>query len=201
MAKSRCRSRRSQSAGFSVIEVLIAMVIFAIGLLSLAALMFAVNLNTERSRYVGTATLLASEKLEDLNRYSVASTDTAVTPGGSLSSDIAGYNDDVQVQADNGTITEVTYDADTSCYEVFTHSIGSNLTVPATASSVGDTSCGTPPTLPNAMGFHRQWLVESPIMVGTNSVNVHRITVLVTSRSSTFSQGKPLTFQISTVRP
>lgn len=211
MAKSRFLNRQCLSKGFTLIETIIAMFIFAVGLLSLAALMCTVNLNTDRSRYMTTATSLATEKLEDLNHYPANSTATAVNAGGSLASDVIGYSDSVQVQSDNGTLTEVTYNPDVGCYDTFTHTIGSVLspTAPPSATDSGVVPCVTTPpaSLTNALTFHRRWLVENPITLPSGtSVDVHRITVFVTLWSpslntATTYQGQPITFQMSTVRP
>ena len=203
MAKLQFPNKRGLCKGFTLIETMIAMFIFAVGIVSLAALMCAVDLNTDRSRYAGTVTMLATEKLEDLNHYPAASTATAVTAGGGLASDVTGYFDDVQVQSDNGSITEVTYNADVGCYDVFTHSAN------GTASDSGTSPCLTTPpaSLTNALDFHRRWLVENPITLPSgSSVNVRRITVWVSlwspsSHSAAIYQGQPITFQMSTVRP
>lgn len=203
MAKSRFLNRQCLSKGFTLIETMIAMFIFAVGLLSLAALMCTVNLSSDRSRYMSTATLLATEKLEDLNHYPANSAATAVNAGGSLTSDSIGYSDTVQVQSDNGTLTEVTYNPDVGCYDTFTHAIGSN----ATDSGVSPCVTTPPASLTNALTFHRRWLVENPITLPSGtSVDVHRITVFVTlwspgTNTATTYQGQPITFQMSTVRP
>ena len=87
METSRC-SRRSKQAGFSILEVLIAITVLAIGLSAMAALVAQSLGGTERARYMALATTLASEKLEDLSRYPNATPPvTKLTAGGSLSSD------------------------------------------------------------------------------------------------------------------
>ncbi|MDR3762644.1 MAG: prepilin-type N-terminal cleavage/methylation domain-containing protein [Acidobacteriota bacterium] len=200
MEESRYRRHKNprRESGFSVIEVIVAMFVFAVGILSLAALMCMVNLNTDRSRYMGIATNLATEKLEFLNRYAAASTAPSITVGGSLSSDVTGYFDDVQVSADNGALTEITYDSSSGEYEVFTHSV---------TGAVSDAlQSSKPAALPNAVDFHRRWLVESPITVGAQSIAVRRVTVWISAWSPSASaqamvQGRPLTYQVSTVRP
>lgn len=203
MAKSRFKLRnKTGSGGFSVIEVIIAMFVFAVGILSLAALMCMVNLNTDRSRYMGVATNLATEKLEYLNRYAASSTDAPVTVGGNLNSDYSGYYDDVQVSSDNGKLQEVTYNPSTSQYVVFSHYFDTTGTV-----QVNEVPKSSKPVVTSdTMTFHRRWLVESPITVGAQTVAVRRITVWISAWSpSTNSQinvqGRPLTFQLSTVRP
>src|SRR5215475_2415490 len=103
ISKSRRKTRRQD--GFALIEVMIAILILGVGLLGLAALMAQLTGTTSNSRYLGTQVMLASEKLEDLNRLQPG--DAALTPGGSLTADNAGYSDQVQVSSDNGTSTTV----------------------------------------------------------------------------------------------
>jgi len=211
MAKLRVLRKRCPSQGFTLIETMIAIFIFSVGILSLAALMTAVNLGTDRTRYASTATLLATEKLEDLNRYAAASEDVSVSAGGSLTSDVLGYYDSVQVQSDLGTITEVTYIPENNCYEVFKHNIGT-VALPGTASDTGITppSClSSPPastSINASVTFHRRWLVENPVVISGNSINARRITVWISLWSSSTNsainyQGQPVTYQLSTVRP
>jgi prepilin-type N-terminal cleavage/methylation domain-containing protein len=191
-------NKRRIAGGFTLLETMMAMVIFAVGVLALAALMSTVNLNTERSRYMHEATTMASEKLEDLSRYPAASAADALTVGGSLNSDVTAYFDDVQVSADNGALTEITYNENSVCYDVFTQNVNGTAT---------DTCVATKPTaLTGAFDFHRRWMVENPITVNGNSVNVRRITVLVSLWSQSTNaaisfQGQPVTYQLSTVRP
>src|ERR1041385_3023885 len=76
--------------GFTLIESLAAILILTIGLVGLAGLMSNMMSNSARSRYMSEAAMLASEKLEDLERYPAADPDVAVTSGtvaGSLASD------------------------------------------------------------------------------------------------------------------
>ncbi|MGC2209894.1 MAG: prepilin-type N-terminal cleavage/methylation domain-containing protein [Candidatus Korobacteraceae bacterium] len=199
-------NKRWVAGGFTLIETMIAMSIFSVGVLALAALMSTVNTNTERSRYMQEATTLATEKLEDLNSYPASSTYTSVSAGGSLTSDVSGYNDDVQVSADNGALTEVTYDPANGCYDVFTQPLPTTGSGNATDSGYSPCITTPPAGLTGASDFHRRWLVEDPITVNGVSVNVHRVTVLVslwspsTNAATTFL-GQPVTFQLSTVRP
>jgi type II secretory pathway pseudopilin PulG len=211
MAKLLSNKRRA-SEGFTLIETIVAMFIFAVGILSLAALMAAVALSTDRGRYASTATLLATEKLEDLNRYAAASQAASVEAGGRLDSDVAGYFDSVQVQSDLGTITEVTYVPEAGCYEVFKHTIGT-VSSPGNATDTGITpqpsgNCPTtpPPSITDAVTFHRRWMVENPVVISGKSVQARRITVWISLWSSSNNaplnyQGQPVTYQLSTVRP
>src|SRR5580765_21460 len=104
ISKSRRKTRKKED-GFALIEVMIAILILAIGLLGLAALMAQLTGTTGNSRYMGTEVMLASEKLEDLNRLQVG--DPSLAAGGNLASDAANYSDQIQVSSDNGTTTTV----------------------------------------------------------------------------------------------
>lgn len=203
MAMLTFPNKRRVAGGFTLIETMIAMVIFSVGVLALAALMSSVNMNTDRSRYMQEATTLATEKLEDLNTYAASSTVTPISTGGSLASDVSGYNDDVQVSADNGALTEITYNPANGCYDVFTQPLP-----PGNASDSGYSPCITTPpaALTGASDFHRRWIVEDPITVNGVSVSARRITVLVSlwspsAGTAAIYLGQPITFQLSTVRP
>jgi type IV pilus assembly protein PilV len=103
ISKSHRRTRNED--GFALIEVMIAIVILAVGLLGLAALMAQLTGTTSESRYMGTQVMLASEKLEDLNRLPVGN--SALLPGGHFTANDAGYSDQVQVSSQNGGATTV----------------------------------------------------------------------------------------------
>src|SRR5262245_33061661 len=63
---SHTRLKRRNCRGFSLIEVMIAIVLLLIGLLGLALTVAKLNGTTTTSRYLSTQALLASEKLDDL---------------------------------------------------------------------------------------------------------------------------------------
>ncbi|HEY2393490.1 MAG TPA: prepilin-type N-terminal cleavage/methylation domain-containing protein [Candidatus Angelobacter sp.] len=102
---SKLHRKKNREEGFALVEVMIAIVILAVGLLGLAALMAQLTSTTGSSRYSGTQVMLASEKLEDLNRLPVG--DPNLAAGGSLTTDAASYSDQVQVSSDNGTTSTV----------------------------------------------------------------------------------------------
>jgi type IV pilus assembly protein PilV len=105
MEMSKLHRKKNREEGFALVEVMIAIVILAVGLLGLAALMAQLTSTTGSSRYSGTQVMLASEKLEDLNRLPVG--DPNLAAGGSLTTDAASYSDQVQVSSDNGTTSTV----------------------------------------------------------------------------------------------
>src|ERR1700704_1107405 len=99
---------RGLVAGFTLMEVLIAMFILTVGLTAMATLVAQSLSGTDSARYLGLATTLVSEKLEDLNRW--PSADPHVAAGGSLTSDSAtgslDYYDDVDLSNTNGYVSE-----------------------------------------------------------------------------------------------
>ncbi len=105
MEISKSHRKAGREKGFALLEVMIAILILAIGLLGLAALMAQLTGTTGNSRYMGTEVMLASEKLEDLNRLQIG--DAGLAPGGNLTADSANYSDQIQVSSDNGTASTV----------------------------------------------------------------------------------------------
>ena len=105
MEISKSHRKSSRKDGFALLEVMIAILILAIGLLGLAALMAQLTGTTGNARYMGTEVMLASEKLEDLNRLQIG--DPGLAAGGNLAADVANYSDQIQVSSDNGTTSTV----------------------------------------------------------------------------------------------
>ena len=194
--------KRSQR-GFSIIELLAAIIILAVGLLGIAALMSQMNVGTAESRYMSTEAMLASEKLEDLNRY--PSNDPSVAaPGGvagSLTADQSqsvtvgavienvDYFDTVQLSSGNGSISEVVTGTDAGgapTYTTITHRPDGTVT--------STTANGAPPAPTSDMlAYKRRWVIEQDVPV----TGVRRVTVLISLQSVP----NQTTFQTSMVRP
>lgn len=179
--------KRSGERGFSLIEAVIAMVVLTIGVVGLAATIGGAVKTTDNSKYSNIASTLATEKLEDLNRW--PSNDAHVAAGGSLGADTAGYFDDVSLAADGGAFTEV--QSATSGTYTSTSFNPSNYPAPlATASN-------TAPNVP--VTFDRRWLVEQdPTINGVVLTGIRRITVWIRSVGAI---QPAITFQMSAVRP
>jgi prepilin-type N-terminal cleavage/methylation domain-containing protein len=190
-----------QTAGFTLVEVLVALVILTVGLTALSSLVAYTLSGTERARYLGLAATLASEKLEDLNRW--PTTDPNVAGGASLTADTTvgtiDYFDDVVFASANGLQTETisTKTGGVTTYISTSHSPTGIIT---------QTSSTTPPTTAGQMGFHRRWLIEmSPIVNGVTLVvpsplvGPRRVTVEVTLTNLIIHPA--VNFQMSAVRP
>src|SRR5215831_16976179 len=101
MAASQSSRRGLRERGFTLLETLAAIAILTIGLLAMAGLMSSMTTNSAHSRYMSGASVLATEKLEELSRYPASDPMVTVASGtvGSLTSDSSGgsirYYDDV----------------------------------------------------------------------------------------------------------
>jgi len=187
--------RKKQQRGFSIVEAIIAISILAVGLLAVAALLANLASTTTTSRYTGTQTLLASEKLEDLNRLSVCDAEIAVPVGnvsGSLTGDASqlvnasptvcgtenvSYFDDVSISSDNGAIVET----------------NNGVTIAQTPD--GEVKTVPPPASSDMLKFHRRWVIEQDQPIP----GARRITVMVTTQTGT-ANDRASTFQTSMVR-
>src|SRR5689334_9757364 len=192
MAASQSNKRCATQRGFSLLETVGAIFILTVGLLAMAALMSQTTNNSARSRYMSPASVLTTEKLEELNRYPASDPVVAVAGAsvGNLNADASqggiNYFDDVEISTLAGAITEVTADS-TGTYTTIVHQPDGTITT--------TTSAAAPPPQPQALRYHRRWLIEKDVPV----VGVRRVTVIVQLTNPPVS--KPLTFQMSMVRP
>ena len=195
-----------RESGFTLLETILSMVILTVGMLALASLFAKTTLTSNMSRYMSTQSLLASEKLDDLNRLSGKSPvppEIAVPGGGtagSLTADTSAvvtsgvtqnvdYFDTVQISAGNTGVSETFTGLNgggATTYTTVTHS--PNGTVNTGAAT---TVAPVPP--PDAINFKRRWVIEQDVPV----VGVRRITVLVT----VMDVPNAVPFQMSMVRP
>ena len=195
------RPKKNIQRGFTLIEVLAAVFVLAFGLLALAGFLSQMNLSTSETRYLEVATMLASEKLEDLGR--IPNVNAAMqNNGGSLTSDAAAvtygtqlvaYNDQVQVSTDNGSATEIivgTNAAGTSGYWTISH------TNTGIATSIFSTGTAPNPTS-DMLVYKRRWTVE----VNQPINGVRRLTVLVSLMSPADIGTRAANFQATMVRP
>ena len=210
MAKSLRRSE--QPYGFTLIEVLVSIAILSIGLLSVAALMGStMNLGTN-ARYMNMANVLASEKLDSLNKW--PSNDPNVSCAGTCGS-LAGpaicaagdaYCDQVTMNESSG-----------ANYETQTQIVNGNpvtTTIVQTNTGCVDTpaNCGVANPAGGSI-FTRRWLITTPVTVTSSTGTVttitgpgvapdngpRRVTILVILNNK--QTQPPVTFQMSMVRP
>jgi prepilin-type N-terminal cleavage/methylation domain-containing protein len=214
MSLHKAIRRKNPQSGFTMIETLAAIVVLSIGLVGMAVLMSNMMTGGARSRYMSNAAMLASEELENLQRFSAgpdptdqtgADPEIAVTSGsivGSLTSDLTAtvtsggvtqvvdYFDSIQLSSTGGAVSE-TYSgkdgAGNTNYKTITH-------LPdGTTTTVTTTSAPTP--APDTLVYKRRWTIEKDSPVP----GVRRVTVLVTLTNP--GVAKAVTFQMSTVRP
>jgi type IV pilus assembly protein PilV len=194
--------KANRRAGFSLLEVVIAIVVLTIGLVGMAGLVAQSIGGTDKSRLMGMASTLASEKLEDLNRW--PTTSPYVAAGGGLGSDIVtgtiDYYDDVVFGSAGGQVSETvgTTTGGVTTYVTTAHSANGTIT-----STTGTAA----PVVTGQTSFHRRWLIEtSPVVNGITLSPVapmtgpRRVTVLV-SLTNQEQGGVPVTFQMSLLRP
>jgi prepilin-type N-terminal cleavage/methylation domain-containing protein len=197
-----------RESGFTLLETILAMVILTVGMLALASLFAKTTLTSNMSRYMSTQSLLASEKLDDLNRLSEKLPPTLPPPeiavpgggvAGSLTADTSAvvtsgvtqdvdYFDTVQISAGNTGVSETFTGLNgggQTTYTTVTHSPNGGV------NSVTGTVAPVAP--PDAINFKRRWVIEQDVPV----VGVRRITVRVT----VMDVPNAVPFQLSMVRP
>ena len=189
----RRSSRPGETGGFTLIELLVATMVLMIGLVAVAGVVGSTLANTSRSEFMTQAATLATEKLEDLNRYPPGDANVSVPSGtsaGSLSADTAGYFDEVYFSPAQGAIEETTTSLDANgnlLYQTTTYTPDGHMSAPVTSTAA--------PRVANSAVFDRRWLIE----INQPVTGVRRVTVLVTLLGQ-FSEA-PVTFQMSMVRP
>ena len=222
MSASAPESAKAQ--GFSLLEVTVAISVLSIALLAAAALVGKVMQGGQSSKFMSAAATLASEKLEDLNRWNSDNAQVCVPKGvssvGSLTSDAlqtttceggasanVNYYDDVSMSL---TAAVDCPGSSAGCLAETVSSISGGSTIYTTTyhSPDGTISTSTSSTPPAAATFHRRWIIESnPVVKGLTLACpssgpvtcLRRITVLV---AATDQSVKPaVTFQMSAVRP
>jgi type IV pilus modification protein PilV len=201
--------KRFLEQGFSLIEATIAIVVMTVGLVALAMLITNTLSMTTESKYLSLASMLASEKLEDLDRWNKNDPHVAIAAGNATAGNLAAdagpvsltvgavtdnvvYYDQVSLGPDQGTYSEIVSGlAADGSVNFTTTSFSPGGGKPVTASSANQ---------PGTLSFKRRWKIEQdPKVNGTTLTGVRRITVLVLSQDPAVRP--PVTFQMSLVRP
>jgi len=190
-----------------MLEVLVSIVILSIGLLGVALMISTTVASGTRARYMSMANVLASEKLDNLEKWptSATSCDPNVCPGGSLTGPkfcAAGdtYCDEITVNEASGvdyeTQTQMVGDPPAPVTTTIVHTSGGCVDTPA--------NCGvsTPPG--GGSTFTRRWLITADPTITSSGATAtitgaRRITVIVTLNDQPVNQ--PVSFQMSMVRP
>jgi type IV pilus modification protein PilV len=192
---------KARSRGFTLLEVLVSMAIMTVGLLGVAALIGSTLATGTQARYMNIANVLASEKLDNLNKW--PSNDPNVAAGGALAGPancVVGdaYCDQVVVSELSGA----NYETQTQVV----NNVATTTTIVHTNSGCVDTpvNCGVPAPNGNGNTFTRRWLItQDPVITSTGGnpstvTGARRITVIV----SLAQAGKlPVSIQMSMVRP
>jgi type IV pilus modification protein PilV len=199
---------KNKARGFTLIEVLISIAILSVGLIGMAAMVASSMTFGANAKYMNMANVLASEKLDSLNKW--PSNDPNVAAGGALAGPANcavgdTYCDQVTVSETSGadylTQTQMVFDPVTNTSKPVT------TTIVHTSAGCVDTpaNCGIANPTSGGSTFTRRWLITanptitSSAGVPTTITGARQITVLV----SLVNQGakRPVTFQMSMVRP
>ena len=89
---SNCRKRLGGDRGFSLVEVLVAMLILTIGMIAIAALLAVTTQMAMGARKAARSTRLAQDKIDELMKLNFT-TAPAVAIGGDLTQDVANYSE------------------------------------------------------------------------------------------------------------
>jgi Tfp pilus assembly protein PilV len=207
MSHTRHSNKSHSSAGFGLLEVIVAIGILTAGLLGLAALMTNLLKVSNQSRYMSTMTMLGSEKLEELGRRSAAdpvvwapdggtsgslvadTTQTVAAPGGPQ---LVDYFDTIQAAAGSGSLFETTSGLDATGKPQYT-----TVEHKADGTATSVQSANPPPPSSDTLIFNRRWIIEKD--PAGLPAGVRRITVWVKFQSNS---GIPIPpYQASMVRP
>jgi Tfp pilus assembly protein PilV len=202
-----------------LIEVMIATFILVVAVSAMAALAAVMLTRGRQSRYINIAEALASEKLEDLNRWNMNAQPICVPSGntseGSLTTPITAslsctgeapgsinYFDDVSIDftnssggcanANNGCFAETVSSVSEGVATYYTTYHSPAGVIPGNPDGSSNATPST--TAPSNLVFHRSWLIEA----NTPITGLRRITVLVTLTDKSVQPG--VSVQMSLVR-
>src|SRR3984885_10327154 len=161
---------KRKARGFTLIELAISIAILTVGLVGVASMFGRIWGSTSYSEYMIQASTLASEKLEDLNRYPTGDPDVVVTAGnttaGSLTAntdasvtsngvtDTVDYFDEVFMDPRGGAIAETVAPGISPSYTDTSTTHDPNGTI----TTATGTSLSTAQT--NAIQVERRWRIE-----------------------------------------
>lgn len=205
MSRPTNKSREVRAGGFSLLEVIVSLTILSVGLLAVASLISSTSASGTRARYTNLTNVLASDKLDNLNKW--PSTDPNVDCSSATCGSLSGGATCASgnIYCDTVTVTE----AGGADYETQTQEVGGapvTTTIVHTSSGCVDTpaNCGVANPPGGGSTFTRRWLITpnptiSSAAGSTTVTGARRITVLVTLNNASINP--PVTFQMSMVRP
>ncbi len=184
-----------------MIEVLVSIAVLSIGLMGVAMVVGSTLASGTKAKYMSMADILASEKLDDLNK--LPANDSNLVPGGSLTGPSTCAAGDIY--CDQVTVNE----ASGADYETETQTVNNTpvtTTIVHTSSGCVDTPANCGVTVPTGGGatFTRRWLVTANPTISsaggpTTVTGARRVTVRVTSNQQSGSEA--VSFEMSMVRP
>jgi type II secretory pathway pseudopilin PulG len=202
--------RRGPAQGFTLIETTIAVVVLTVGVIAAAALAGTAVTRARQSKFMTLASTLASDKLDDLNRWD-SNLPRVCVPGGagtagSLTADVlqvttcptgtsdtVAYYDDVSITLNTGAGD--CPNIGTGCFAETISDLRAGAVVATTTYHSPDGRIVNADGIPgNNRSFHRRWIIEADTPV----VGVRRITVQVSENDPNL---KLVPFQMSLVRP
>ncbi len=210
MSQSRLH-KTERARGFTILEVMIALGILMVGVVSVASLSSMMLMRGHQSKFLSLASMLASDKLEDLNRWDQDDPQICVPAGlgtaGSLTADVMqtttcsggasasiAYYDDVSISLSNSTADCPNSTAGCFAETISAQANGANSYVTTYHSPDGVVTTATSSTAPSNETFHRRWVIEA----GQPIAGVRRVTVQITANDKSLGVQ---TLQISLVRP
>src|SRR5205807_6553738 len=173
METSMSHRKAGRASGFTLIETMVAITILAIGMLGVAALMGQMSGSSSQSGYMSEESVLASEKLEDLNRLPPddPAIDASGGSAGSLTTDSSqsvtvgavtqnvDYFDMVQISSGNGSIVETTTASNGSGGTNYT------TTIHSPDGQIQTTTTTTAPGSSDMLTFRRRWVIEKDVPI------------------------------------
>jgi Tfp pilus assembly protein PilV len=184
---------------------MVALIVLAIGLASVAALLAQTVAGTSTTEYMTQAASLATEKLEDLNRFPAGDPNVAVigaTTAGSITADTSAtvtsngqtenvdYFDEIFFSPTTGSVSETVSGLDANGNPQYT-----TTAQQPNGKMVVSQSASRTALINGAIYFKRRWIIEANQPIN----GLRRVTVYVFLENQSVTPG--VSFQMSMVRP
>jgi prepilin-type N-terminal cleavage/methylation domain-containing protein len=208
------RPRRGKPDGFSILELMVAMMVLLIGFMTMMQLIATSVVVNQRSTNLSSLTQLAAEKVEQLRAESLGdpdfgvagnpqfasatatslgsltTDDTETLPDSSGNSHTVSFYDYITINGRDGSITRVEGLDDTGRYQTVVRSLGGVTTTSASRYA------------PTTKTYVRRWKIEPYTNINNNQVmaGAYRITVNLSLPSVTGSVSFRPMIQLQSVR-